>query len=260
MSDRGYGFVTRVFSVALLCAAAVSASAQTMIEHSAETQFQLDLHVPDAALKTFLPDGWSFNIATEGNAKDANLRVVFIDRMTINGPDGKPAGKGSNRLMYMIAPIKDASGTAGQLVIGGISADAADAPGPFGVYLPASSHSMQRSVTSGAGPVMETQDWSFTTASGERMELHVKFERGVANRANPSDTRFYSAKNPSQYQIHRLDRVLDVVRNVTTNPRDRVSEFSFKVGGGSFAKLFDGTEKVLSWDQIIWVNRTVSAP
>ena len=42
------------------------------------------------------------NISTQGAAKDANLRVVFIDRVTINGPDGKPAGKtGSNRLVYL---------------------------------------------------------------------------------------------------------------------------------------------------------------
>ncbi len=69
-------------------------SAQTLQEHSAEARFQLDLHVPDAALAAFLPTGWTPNVAAQGPAKDANLRVIFIDRMTINGPDGKPLGKG----------------------------------------------------------------------------------------------------------------------------------------------------------------------
>jgi hypothetical protein len=31
-------------------------------------------------------------------------------------------------------------------------------------------------------------------------------------------------------------------------PPDRVREFSFKASGGSYAKLFDGSEKLLSWD------------
>ena len=45
-----------------------------------------------------------------------------------------------------------------------------------------------------------------------------------------------------------------------SNPPDRVKEFSFKAGGGSYSKLFDGTEKLLSWDNILWINRTVSVP
>ena len=47
---------------------------------------------------------------------------------------------------------------------------------------------------------------------------------------------------------------------MTTTPTDRVMEFSFKGSGGSYAKLFDGTEKVLSWDNILWINRSVLLP
>jgi hypothetical protein len=82
----------------------------------------------------------------------------------------------------------------------------------------------------------------------------------VANRANPSDTRFYSAKNPTFYQISHQEQVLDILRNATTNPPDRVKEFSFKASGGSWSKLFDGTEKVLSWDNILWIQRSVLLP
>ena len=35
---------------------------------------------------------------------------------------------------------------------------------------------------------------------------------------------------------------------------------SFKGSGGSYAKLFDGTEKMLSWDNILWINRSVLLP
>ena len=34
-----------------------------------------------AALNTALPPGWTSNISAQGNAKDCNLRVSFIDRV-----------------------------------------------------------------------------------------------------------------------------------------------------------------------------------
>ena len=261
MSGRVSGRVVRVFLVACGLVGLVRwAHAETLVEYSAETRFQLDLHVPDAALSPFLPTGWTMNVATQGNAKDANLRAIFVDRVTINGPDGRPVGKGSNRLVYLAAPVKDSSGANVQLVIGGLTEDPADAPGPFGVYLLATTHTMQRTTSSGNGPIIDSQDWVLSAASGERLELHIKYERGVANKGNPSDTKFYSAKNPSFYQISRQEQVLEVLRNVTTNPPDRVKEFSFKGSGGSYAKLFDGTEKALSWDNILWLNRSVLLP
>jgi len=250
------------FAITIL--AVSQAGAQTLQEHSAEARFQLDLHVPQSALDAFLPTGWASNVATQGPAKDANLRVIFIDRMTINGPDGKPLGKGSNRLVYLAAPVKDATGANQQLIIGGLTADPADAPGPFGNYLLAATYSVQRSTSSSAGaPIVDSQDWVLAAASGERIEMHIRFERGVGNHGNPADVRFYSARNQGFYQISRQEQVLDILRNVTTNPPDRVKEFSFKASGGErarYAKLFDGTEKVLSWDNIIWLNRSVYLP
>lgn len=237
------------------------ARAATLVEHSAEVRLQLDLHVSDSALRAYLPPGWTLNVATQGPPKDANLRVIFIDRLTINGPDGKPLGKtGSNRLVYLVAPVKDPSGAAAQLVIGGLTADPADAPGPYGVYLPAVRHFMRRTVTSGNGPVLELQDWVFTAATGEHLELHIKFERGPGVMHGPAEVKYFSAKNPGFYRISRQTLALDILRNVTTKPPDHVQRFSFKASGGSYAKLFDGTEKLLSWDDFVWVDRDILRP
>jgi hypothetical protein len=257
-----FGILCVALTLSALLWPSYSAFAQTPVESSAEARFQLDVHVPDAAIAAMLPMGFMLNVATQGAAKDANLRVVFIDRVTINAPDGKPVGKtGSNRLVYLIVPVKDPAGANAQLVIGGLTEDPADAPGPFGVYLPATTHTMQRSTSSsGTGPILDSQDWVFAAATGEHMELHIKYERGVANKAAPTETRFYSAKNPGFYQISKDERVLDILKNVTTTPPDRVKEFSFKASGGSYSKLFDGTQKVLSWDNILWINRSVLLP
>jgi len=262
MSRSVFRAICRVLPA--ICAIAVftaSASAQTLVESSVETRFQLDLHVPDAALMAYLPAGWTPNVATQGPAKDANLRAVFIDRLTVNGPDGKPLGStGTNRLVYLVAPVKDPTGANVQLVIGGLTEDPADAPGPFGVYLLATTHTMQRSTSGGTGPMLDSQDWVFAAPSGEHLEMHIKYERGVGNRGNPADVKFYSAKNPSFYQISRQEQVLDILRNTTTAPPDHVKDFSFKASGGSYAKLFDGTQKLLSWDNIAWISRSVLLP
>ena len=242
----------------LLLANAPAAHAQTPVETSSEIRFQLDLHVPDAALTPLLPPGFTLNVATQGPAKDCNLRAIFVDRLTINAPDGKPAGKGSNRLVYLAAPVKDASGANAQVVIGGLTAESTDAPGPFGNYLHAATATAKRTIAGDGTGVTETQDWVFRAASGEHLELHITFDRGVANRGAASETKFYSAKDPSKVQISKQEQVLEILRNPTTNPPDKVKAFSFKGSGGSYAKLFDGTEKPVSWDNVIWMNRSVS--
>ena len=250
--------VMAVMAAGFLAYGARTAVGQTLLEYSAEARFQLDFHVPDAPLNAMLPPGFTLNVATQGPAKDANIRVIFVDRLTINGADGKPVGKGSSRQVYLAAPVKDPSGANAQLIVGGLTDEPADAPGPFGNYLLATTHTMQRSTSSmGTGPVTDAQDWVFQAASGEHLELHIKYEHGVGNKGAAADVKFYSAKSPSVAQLSRQEQVLDILRNVTTNPPDRVKEFSFKGSGGSYAKLFDGTERVLSWDNIVWLNRSV---
>ena len=246
---------------AALAAVAVPLQAQTPIESSAEVRFQLDLKVPDAALKALLPQGFTLNVAAQGAAKDCNLRAIFIDRLRCIRPDGKPIGKGSNRLVYLAAPVRDASGANAQLIIGGLTADPGRCARAFRQLSPCDDgHGEARRPAERARTSPKRRTGSSTAASGERLEMHITFERGVANRNQPSDTKFYSAKNPAFYQISRQEQVLDILRNVTTNPPDRVKQYSFKGSGGSFAKLFDGTEQTVSWDNILWMMRTVSVP
>ena len=236
------------------------AAAQNLVESSVETRFQLDLQVPDRALQSFLPSGWTSRVSTRGPAKDANLRAIFIDRITINGPDGSPLGRGSNRLVYLVAPVTNPTGENVQLVIAGLTEDPTDAPGPYSNYLQATTHTMRRAVSSGEGPIIESQDWVLAAETGEHLEMHISFEQGGGNRRPPRDVRYYSAENPDFFRISRQEQILDILRNVTTTPRDRVREFSFSAGGGSYSGLFDGTERVLSWDHILWLDRSVLVP
>ena len=233
------------------------AHAETLLEHSAEARMQLDFHVPDAALKAMLPDGWEPVVATAGAAKDANIRMIFIDRLDVTAPDGAPVA--TSQMVYLAVPIKQAStNTAGQMIVFGLTSDPKEAPGPFGVYETAATHHMQRSTTAEAQTQTE-ESWEFTAASGEHMELHLKYERGAA-RQGSSETKFFSAANPANYQIFKVEQGLDIMRNATITVPDKVKEFQYKASGGKIAKLFDGTERVLSVDHLPWYARAIYQP
>src|SRR3954462_12918159 len=118
--------------LALLLLAIPTASAQTVVEQAAEHRFQIDFRVNDAALAKMLPQGWEPVIATQGPAKDCNLRMIFIDRMAVIGADGKPAQRPTSQLVYLAIPVKQtAGGATGQMIIYGLTDNKAEAPGAF---------------------------------------------------------------------------------------------------------------------------------
>jgi hypothetical protein len=249
---------------ALLAAGAVggtmqSASADTLIENSAEYRFQLDFHVNDAALQKLLPAGWETVIAAQGPAKDANLRVIFIDRVDVTNPDNTP--KTTDQLVYIAIPVKQ-SGTnnSGQMIINGLVSEAKEAPGAFGSYVHATSVKVSRSVNTAGGVTQGEENWEFTGANGERLEAHVKYDRGAARRNPTGEVKFYNPSNPSSFQIFKVDSGLDIMKNASVPVKDRVKEFSYKATGGNIGALFDGTEKVLSWDSFHWYNRGIYNP
>jgi hypothetical protein len=247
-----------VFGIGLTTA--THASAETLLEQGPEHRFQLDFHVSDAALQKMLPQGWVPAVATAGPAKDANLRMIFIERIGVVGADGKPIGKGASRLVYLAIPVKQTAGdTTGQMILAGLTDNAADAPGAFGVYQYAATAKMTRSVSASAGKALAEEDWDFAGAGGEHMAVHVKYEPALAAKGG-GEVKFFNPADPSKYQIFKTEQATDITRNATTNPPDRVKEFTYRAGGGRIAALFDGKEKVLSWDSQPWYNRSVIAP
>ena len=249
-----------IAAVLALTAVPFGASAQTVVEQAAEHRFQLDFRVPDAALQKMLPAGWETVIATQGPAKDANLRMIFIDRVAVIGGDGKPVAKGTSRLVYLAIPVKQtAGGATGQMIVHGLTENATDAPGAFGVYQHAATAKMTRNAASAGGVMTGAEDWEFKAVSGEFMEAHVTYERGPAVKGG-AEVKFFNPSDPSKFQIFKTDQAIDIMRNVTTNPPDRVKSFSYTAGGGKIAALFDGTEKVVSWDVFPWYVRSVIAP
>jgi hypothetical protein len=233
--------------------------AETLVENSAEVRLQLDFQVADASIKKALPAGWETDVATSGGAKDCNLRMIFVDRVDITGPDG--AAKATSQFVYLEVPVKNpAAGLGGRMVIDGLTVNPKDAPGPFKVYQAAASYRMDRTTSAKSGqPAEITEDWDFTGADGKHMALHLKYERGVARKGG-SDLKLFSGADPNVYQIVKISQGLDPMRNVTVPSRDLVKEFSYQVSGAELGSLFDGKERVISIDSIQWHNRAVSLP
>jgi hypothetical protein len=253
------GTVIAIMVVAVAASAGI-ANAQTLIEQSAEVRMQLDLAVSPQALQALLPNGWEPFVATSGPAKDCNVRLIFVDRVDINGPDGAPVG--TEQMVYFASPIKKTGSNemAGQMVIDGITSNPKAAPGPLNAYQAASAYRVERSTHAAAGGAIENEDtWDFTGGSGEHLSLHLTYERGVARKLS-AETKFFSAADPSAYQIWKVDQGLDIMRNATVPVKDRVKTFEFKASGGRVAKLFDGSERVVSVDALHWYNRAVSTP
>jgi hypothetical protein len=251
------------FLAAALAAFSLATSAvqaETVLAQTAEHRYQLDFHVNDAALAKFLPQGWAPDVAAQGPAKDCNVRLIFIERVAVLGGDGKPATPPTQRLAYLAVPVRQATtGATGQIIIHGLTDAASDVPGWFGVNQQATKVKTSRSQSSAGGKVAGREDWSLAAATGEHFELHVEYEPAVFLMRS-GDTKFFHPADPSQYQIVKANQVLDIQRNTTTNPPDRVKRFSYKAGGGRIAVLFDGTEKVLSWDLFPLVTTTVTTP
>ena len=233
--------------------------AETFVGHSSEVRLQLDFQVAGALVKKFLPAGWDLDVATSGGAKDCNLRIQFVDRVAITGPDNQ--GQSNSQLVYFEVPVKK-TGTdiAGRMVIGGLTTDPKDVPGPFGVYQPATSHRMERATRSLDGGATEVaEDWDFAASNGEHVTLHLKFERGTA-RTSGGDVKMFSAVDPEHFQIVRNAQGLDPMRNATVPARDPISEFSYNASGGILASLFDGNQRVISIDAIEWNTRALFKP
>jgi hypothetical protein len=232
------------------------AAAANIVEKSSDYRFQMDYQVNQAALNKLLPAGWESAVAAQGPAKDCNIRLIFVERSNIVGPDNRVLRNGKDMLAFIEAPVRQVGGgtVTGRMILAGISSAS-----PGGVMLPARTTNVSRSRNVQNDAAMVTEDWEFVAASGERLQLHVQYRPQPTN-VGAGETRFFDPADPSKVQIWRTETATDIARNVTTTPPDRVTQFSYRVSGGKFAALFDGSEKALSWDAQPVYSRTVVQP
>jgi len=258
--------ISKGLSGLLLTAAVIAGTsatrADTLIAYSLETRMQIDLAVPDAPLKALIPAGWEGNVATTGAAKDANIRLIFVDQIQVAAPDGKPLGNGMNQFVFLQIPVKqtvNGQTVNAQVVVGGISVDPIDVPGGFGVYTKATDHKVVRTETSNPdGKSFLDETWSFTDAAGQHFEISVALEHVPANRG-ATTAKIYGPDGKT-YQSQNQVNSTDIAWNATTLVDHLTRQPVLKVSGPTWAKLFDGPPKILSVDYQPWFTREISVP
>jgi hypothetical protein len=245
-------------ALSLIAAAAYPASAQEkLVGTYGEVRTVLSFKVSDAALEKFVPAGWQSSPVSSGPSSGANVNLVLVDMMTVQGPDSKP--EAPLRVAALVFPAKKIGTEAAvPMVFAGFSSDASYVPGAYGNFELAKATVVHNTRTDPDGKSSADESWVFNADGNAGISVQLQFVRAPTARSK-LETRVYSAKMPDFYRIYRIEQALDVVRSSETGV-DRVQKVAFKVSGSNLAPLFDGSEKLVSITSIPWYTRQVFLP
>ena len=90
------------------------------------------------------------------------------------------------------------------------------------------------------------------------MELRVQDQRGTPSRVK-GEAKPRSGSDPTVWRIYRFEQGVDVVKSIPAGI-DRVQSYHFRVAVPELAKLFDGSEKLISITVIPWYTRQAFLP
>ncbi len=247
-----------VAALSLMAIAAYPASAQEkLVATDASVRTIVAFKVSDTALQKFVPGGWQSSPLSAGPSKGANLIVVFIQPVVVQGPDGKAQDLIPLAALNFPAKRTGTDATVG-MVFAGFASNASYVPGPYGAFELAKANVEQNVRTDPTGTSSVQESWEFRADNGSGIEFQVQYVRGLAVRGKVESTP-HSAKTPDFYRIYRVDQAADVVRSTATG-MDRAQKVTFKAVGQPLAQLFDGTEQLISITSIPLYTRQLFLP
>ena len=209
----------------------------------------------EAAVQKFLPEGWELDVATSGPAKDINLRLTFIDRLTAHNAEGKALDP--VRVTTLSIPAKQTgSETRGTLLFLIYSSSAGGGPGPYGVSVQGNTNMEKRVRIDPAGTGTVEESWEVQSQDGDSIQLQLQYARGTMTTGKAEQLMYSSAKQ-GFYRIYRSEQAVDIVRGPGT---DRVQKVVFKASGPKLAPLFDGSEQLIGVTSTPWYTRQTYLP
>jgi hypothetical protein len=244
-------------SLAMLIATPEVLAQEKLVGTYGEARTSLAFAIPDATLQKFLPAGWVVNPFAAGPSEGANLVVTFMDWLSVQDPDGKPA-KTYRSVGYSVPAKQSATGTTASMTIGGLSAPSDYAPGPYGNSV-AAKGTITRAMHTDNGNVSSAEEtWQFEGVSGDSIQMQLQFVRGVAARSK-LESKVYSAVTPDFYRIYRVEQAVDVVRSAALGS-DSVHKYTFTASGPLLSQLFNGQEQLISITSLPWLSRQAYLP
>ena len=232
---------------------------ETPVGSNADTRVTLAFTAKTEALQQWLTGPWKVEPVGAGPSKGANVSLVFVDQHLVVDPDGKPAGTGTNRILALVVPGKHSgTGETAPVVARLYTADAYYVPGPYKNAVPATMKRERTIRESNTEPASGREMWSFRDGAGGTVELQFDY-RGALPAKSKSETKVYSAQEPSFYRIYRVEQGTDVVKSVPAGI-DRVQNYQLTIGIPELRKIFDGSEQLVSIAVIPWYVRQTSLP
>ncbi len=235
-----------------------AAWAETFVETNFDSRLNLHLRVSEAALKGWVPAPWQMSPAAGGPAKDANLTVVLLQRLLVLAPDGKPTPGATHRTVALVVPAKNIqTDESAPVVLRVYTADPQGLPGPYKNSVRANVRREFMLKGDGNEPGAGSEHWQMQTDGGS-IEVQVAYQRGVPSRGK-SDSKVYSAVEPTFFRLYRVDQGLDFVKSVPAGI-DRLQSYRFRSTVTELARLFDGSEQLIAVSVIPWYFREVRLP
>jgi hypothetical protein len=128
-------------------------------------------------------------------------------------------------------------------------------PGAYGVAA-RSEIEMTRSRHFNATGETGSESWTAVTNDEGKLAVELKYTRATPVR-QVMTANVHSGSNGA-YRIYHTDQGVDVMRGFGIT--DRVQSASFQATGPRFARIFDGTEQLVSISAVPWHVRNVSLP
>jgi hypothetical protein len=236
-----------------------SSSTETLVGSQVETRTVLALRVSEAELQGWLPAPWRVTPITSGPSKDANLLIVFRERLIDLDAGGKAVAGGVGREVVLAVPAKHPQkNEPAPVVIRVFTADPQAVPGPYKNSKKVTILRMQTVKGSDAGPGNGEEFWDLEDISGGKLELRFQFQRALPARSR-TELKLYSSVEPSVVRIYRADQGVDVVQSVPSAV-DGVKPFELQVTMPELRKLLNGSEQLVSIEIFPWWVGQVFVP
>jgi hypothetical protein len=247
-------FVAATFGLATALSP-VMTQAQTPVERYVEVRTVLGFRVSPAAAQSLLPAGWQ-SVQLAGPNQGVNLNVILTERALRETTDGKPLDGGRSRSVIFVVPARETAGPGRGPVVALVLAPPPESvPGTYGVAV-RSEIEMTRSRQFGAAGETGSEAWSVVTSNDDRLQVEAKYTRATPVR-QVMESKVYSGSTGA-HRIYQTDQGVDVMRGAVIT--DRVQSITFRATGSLFARIFDGSEQLVSVAAVPWHVRSVSVP